>query len=251
MRILRTACGRAGPEVFRPRRRRRSEPSRRHGGVFRRARSGYRSYSPELGRWINRDPIGEKGGANLYEFVRNEPIDAFDPLGLIPPMPGPSPPPGPRIPPPPKGPLADQAEGFEMCRRDVIELRKVDRLANDCCPGLHMFVRQKLLNDQGAVSYRGWGFDDSGFPRAEGNANPKSNLTCVACRRANRVLQHGPGAKLPGTLASDEQIWQCLVAHPNRKGYGLLLYNCRDYAYEDAGACGLDCGRVPPPAGRK
>ena len=30
---------------------------------------GYRFYDPELGRWVNRDPIGEHGGDNLYCFV--------------------------------------------------------------------------------------------------------------------------------------------------------------------------------------
>ena len=30
-----------------------------------------RSYSPCLGRWLNRDPIEEDGGANLYGFVNN------------------------------------------------------------------------------------------------------------------------------------------------------------------------------------
>jgi RHS repeat-associated protein len=35
---------------------------------------GYRYYSPELGRWINRDPSGEEGGINLYSFIRNDPI---------------------------------------------------------------------------------------------------------------------------------------------------------------------------------
>jgi len=36
-----------------------------------------------LGRssWLNRDPIGEKGGANLYGFVRNASVSAFDPNG--------------------------------------------------------------------------------------------------------------------------------------------------------------------------
>jgi len=34
------------------------------------------------GRWLNRDLIGERGGMNLYGFVRNEPIDSFDKLGL-------------------------------------------------------------------------------------------------------------------------------------------------------------------------
>jgi RHS repeat-associated protein len=42
---------------------------------------GYRYYSEELGRWWSRDPIGEKGGYNLYLFVQNNPIVLTDPLG--------------------------------------------------------------------------------------------------------------------------------------------------------------------------
>ena len=42
----------------------------------------YRVYDPELGRWLSRDPIGERGGANLYAYVGNGPIGATDPLGL-------------------------------------------------------------------------------------------------------------------------------------------------------------------------
>ena len=38
---------------------------------------------PSLGRWINRDPIGEQDDINLYEFARNEPPDAIDPFGLF------------------------------------------------------------------------------------------------------------------------------------------------------------------------
>ncbi|MBK8915060.1 MAG: RHS repeat-associated core domain-containing protein [Phycisphaerales bacterium] len=44
---------------------------------------GYRYYSPRLGRWINRDPIGEKGGFALYAFVANHPVNAWDALGLF------------------------------------------------------------------------------------------------------------------------------------------------------------------------
>ena len=43
---------------------------------------GYRYYSPELMRWITRDPIGEDGGVNLCTFCENSPVDAFDELGL-------------------------------------------------------------------------------------------------------------------------------------------------------------------------
>jgi len=44
--------------------------------------SGLRYYGPELGRWINRDPIGEFGGFNIYAFVENFSIGAIDNLGL-------------------------------------------------------------------------------------------------------------------------------------------------------------------------
>jgi RHS repeat-associated protein len=43
---------------------------------------GYRYYSPVLGRWLNRDPIGEDGGINLYGFVKNGPVNSVDLLGL-------------------------------------------------------------------------------------------------------------------------------------------------------------------------
>lgn len=53
-------------------------------------------YDPGLGRWINRDPLGESGyeslrrpdsismhgGAELYVFVQNNPVKAIDPMGL-------------------------------------------------------------------------------------------------------------------------------------------------------------------------
>ena len=43
---------------------------------------GYRYYDPRQGRFINRDPIGEEGGINLYGFVGNSPTNAIDYLGL-------------------------------------------------------------------------------------------------------------------------------------------------------------------------
>ena len=43
---------------------------------------GYRWYDPNLQRWLNRDPLGEGGGINLYGFVRNDPVDFIDRDGL-------------------------------------------------------------------------------------------------------------------------------------------------------------------------
>ncbi len=39
-------------------------------------------YNPGAGRWLNRDPIAERGGANQYGFVNNGPANGFDALGL-------------------------------------------------------------------------------------------------------------------------------------------------------------------------
>ena len=44
---------------------------------------GYRFYDPETGRWPSRDPIEEAGGLNLYGFVKNDGVNAWDYLGLL------------------------------------------------------------------------------------------------------------------------------------------------------------------------
>lgn len=43
---------------------------------------GYRYYSPQIGRWLSKDPIGESGGANLYFIVANDLLNGNDYLGL-------------------------------------------------------------------------------------------------------------------------------------------------------------------------
>jgi RHS repeat-associated protein len=60
---------------------------------------GYRFYVPQLGTWPSRDPIGERGGWNLYRIIANEPTNGIDLLGLDPKDPNN------RHRPPPKNPL--------------------------------------------------------------------------------------------------------------------------------------------------
>jgi RHS repeat-associated protein len=43
----------------------------------------FRPYNPFDGRFLNRDPIGEDGGLNLYGFASNDPVDRVDHLGLV------------------------------------------------------------------------------------------------------------------------------------------------------------------------
>jgi len=44
----------------------------------------YRYYEPVTGRWMSRDPLEERGGSNLYEFVGNDAICLVDPDGRTP-----------------------------------------------------------------------------------------------------------------------------------------------------------------------
>ncbi len=46
------------------------------------ASSSFAYYNSEQGRWISRDPIQESGGVNIYGFTGNNPVGAYDLLGL-------------------------------------------------------------------------------------------------------------------------------------------------------------------------
>ena len=43
---------------------------------------GYRFYNASTGRWLNRDPLEEGGGVNVYGFVGNNGVSQFDVDGL-------------------------------------------------------------------------------------------------------------------------------------------------------------------------
>ena len=74
-------------------------------------------YNSSTGRWLSRDPSGEAGGINVYEYVGNDPIRRSDPLGLD--YGSRSWPPSmPYYPPPPKPPPQTDPTGFAICRRE-------------------------------------------------------------------------------------------------------------------------------------
>lgn len=42
----------------------------------------YRTYSPKLGRWLQRDPLGYVDGVSLYSYAKSQVSQLVDPLGL-------------------------------------------------------------------------------------------------------------------------------------------------------------------------
>jgi RHS repeat-associated protein len=62
-----------------------------YAGYFYHAVSGldfamYRAYDPTHARWLNRDPIGEAGGVNLYAYVDADPTSLTDSSGFANPL---------------------------------------------------------------------------------------------------------------------------------------------------------------------
>ena len=68
-------------------------------------------YDPSIGRWLNRDPIAENGGVNLYGFVGNDGVGKLDLFGL--------------------SLLSPTANAFNLNSKDVAELKELFKQLNE------------------------------------------------------------------------------------------------------------------------
>jgi RHS repeat-associated protein len=145
---------------------------------------GYRFYDPNLQRWLNRDPLGEHGGINLFGFVGNSPIDSYDAFGKQDkrrkPRIGE---PGYITPLPPERPPFDGCnETQKQWLKDAFKsaCEKINsKCLEDCLkdPGLLQALREKCKNP-----------DDTGFNCADSAVDPgcsKQGWNKELCTRCN------------------------------------------------------------------
>jgi len=136
------------------------------GAMFILAQAAHGFYDPSLGRWINRDPIGEAGGMNLYAFAENNPAGAIDGFGLKP---------APPVPPPAEPQWDDCNEQKKKWIKRQLK-RVCDKLQKDRC--------QNCLNDLEANSP---GYVGGFAEKAQGYCDNPDKLTihCSKSRSGN------------------------------------------------------------------
>jgi RHS repeat-associated protein len=221
----------------------------------------FRTYSPELGRWLQRDPLGPVDGVNVYQYVRSSPVLLTDPLGLLSP-----PPPGrgdPNGVPSSKDPRNDPSKGCGVAvyGNDLgnkfghrwIEID--DPVTGESRLGYWPTTMKGAFGGRGRWLATGADPADSTDtclcdPTSEDlslHYNDKGDtrwFTTVHGKKAHGILepwlQFGDGV---GTLVSDatcDQIRNCIHRYVDPYGYFYGLHSCRGAVDEALNACGLE-----------
>jgi RHS repeat-associated protein len=172
----------------------------------------YRGYDVRTGRWLSRDPIGERGGDNLYEFVGNVLINAIDLLGK------------------------------EVCCAENDEQAgvKMGFRLFDTGPGYRLWHAYLQIGESWKDWTLGWASD--AYREDDNELSPEDRERAV---RHTNELQRKRIGSLPGgkpcRCASAAEIQACVMNEDNHpKGdYNPVLRNCGDWAAKIAEKCCL------------
>ncbi len=107
-------------------------------------------YDPAMGRWLNRDPIAENGGVNLYGFVGNDGVSGVDVLGLNDSLGGFGiyDDPAPSREQQEKNQLQIEEAAMLAKKRQEAELEKIANRGGKCCDKITIAAGKKQLQDR-------------------------------------------------------------------------------------------------------
>ncbi len=138
---------------------------------------GYRFYNAGIERWMNRDPIEEKGDINLYRFVQNNPIIKIDPAGL----------------------QSSQAQQASSLARRVIMLNKLKKLYEKEAKKFEEYKQcakgsDETITDQVLAGRDPSDDDDEFYKRAKCAVDGAVALGTMAVATCNKYVLYGLGA---------------------------------------------------------
>jgi RHS repeat-associated protein len=171
---------------------------------------GYRWYHPNLQRWLNRDPLEERGGINLYRFVRNRPVDLSDPWGeqTNPPVIFPPIPPYPPEVPPPLTP-----EEIERMKQQVLDqaISQIQSNWNSLPYSCQHHASLDAYKTQGGLNNTGNGLPanmSTTCSPSEINTPRRMQNTTMTCPDGKTVVKCITFERCDKNIAGTGQSWQ-------------------------------------------
>jgi RHS repeat-associated protein len=174
---------------------------------------GRRFYDPSLQRWLNRDPIQEVGGINLYAFVGNNPLTWIDYLGqktvFVPPGWQGPPASGDTIVNCPNGPASLYQN---MSTAESVGFNQPNYYIPGASSPLGQFVGQNLWFHDQVKTGGPWDYKDQPTPKAHPEYDPFGNFNYGAAGHAfgydDWTLQNEAGiANGPGGQGEPGSRW--------------------------------------------
>ena len=203
----------------------------------------YRYYIPNLGRWINRDPVEEMGCANLYIVLNNECLGHVDYKGLS----------GGGVIDAILNDINETTSNIWYCERTIDQtglseedIQNIGKLGVQ-----HAYINfgKKPWDTKGNTGVGFSGGPKGTLPSAEKYFHP---TRCRACHNLGsyfRKLQYGPSKGTRCCKATESDIIDCIRNYPAKKAYTKpnslydlpSMYVCWDWAKEAISACCLTC----------